>query len=527
MMSRIGPVPRSVFPLLILVIAVGAYFLFGDGSRQEPDYTLGGPILPCEPGQIETLVITRPGGQFRLDRDQAGVWRLSGSVQDYVDPQGMLGLLTVLAQARGGAVLPGTESEDHRYGFHGNDFIRLRILVEDGRESSLFLGTANPVTNRFYASGAGRPVTFTVAPELREVLAALPAKIQTRRLLPRLDRTLIREVRLRSGGRDFLLRRHHGLWWLRPIQQITWPFGFLARSYHDTYGDRLRSDAVGESWLLANDAKVRLLIYEVSDVAVKRIPPRNQQEQLRREWNLDASQWELELVGPGINPDPAAGPDSILAIALNPALEKDEVPALRWGNVLVAEGEAINTLTEPLSELVHTGAFSFLVAAADSFRLELVDPSLDGVLPLIWARPSPVGWRSFAPAGYRPAVLNDRTGKEAADLVVNLDRTSVLAVLPPVRDPAVLADRERLRLTIWLDSSPEVRNRLQVGAEPVVLEFGFLQPAALSPETTWRTQPPDGLPPVALWRPRTGQLLQVPGQLVVTGRNLRTNYIRE
>jgi hypothetical protein len=93
--------------------------------------------------------------------------------------------------------------------------------------------------------------------------------------------------------------------------------------------------------------------------------------------------------------------------------------------------------------------------------------------------------------------------------VVELDRLSCLAVFPPVEDPAVLQAQEQLRLTIVWNDPPD-RREYRVG----VLDEALLPSGAT-------VAPSDGdTGPVGLWRASDGRLLQIPGGLVITGRNL-------
>jgi len=113
--NRDGGAPRSVVILTVLVlVAAGALYLTW---QKEPtvDHTLGGFLFPVDVSDIEGLLVTRQGSQFRLDRHENEVWSLSGAVTDYVDPLAVLKLLDTLSRAVGGPLLPGTEVEDRRY----------------------------------------------------------------------------------------------------------------------------------------------------------------------------------------------------------------------------------------------------------------------------------------------------------------------------------------------------------------------------------------------------------------------------
>ncbi len=98
------------------------------------------------------------------------------------------------------------------------------------------------------------------------------------------------------------------------------------------------------------------------------------------------------------------------------------------------------------------------------------------------------------------------------DLAVNLNRIEVLAPLPPSTDPAVLQDRERIRITVfWADREQ---------SQELVVEAGYLDLERLGAGAQAVERTADGAPPVGLWFPATGKLLQIPVQLVVTARSM-------
>ena len=98
------------------------------------------------------------------------------------------------------------------------------------------------------------------------------------------------------------------------------------------------------------------------------------------------------------------------------------------------------------------------------------------------------------------------------ELMVNLDRMPILAVLPPVTDPAILSDDQRVRIHLtFVEEGPPAT---------YAFEVGFLQEDRLPPEARALVKTvPDGRA-VAFWRPEDGQLLQVESEIIVTLRNL-------
>ncbi len=71
---------------------------------------------------------------------------------------------------------------------------------------------------------------------------------------------------------------------------------------------------------------------------------------------------------------------------------------------------------------------------------------------------------------------------------------------------APLKDAERLTLQLWF------------AGEAINLEIGYLNPEFLPVGSPSLAQTEDGMPPVALWRPHLGQLIQIPGTMLTTAR---------
>lgn len=511
--NRAGSAPRSVMVLtVLLVIAAGALFLT---MRDDPapDYSLGGFLFPTEVSEIEGLLLTRQGAQIRLDRHENKVWSLSGAVSDYVDSLAVQTLLQTLAASAGGPLLPGTEIEDRRYGFNGPEAIRLTMFLTGGRSISLALGTANPVAGHFYASGAGRSGCFLVSAGLRRALSELPGTVQARILLPGVIRDKVDRLDLRRGDRDFLIERRAGRWWMLMPPEGPAFLGESIRSYQALYGDRRTTDERG-TWILASSAEVNRLIYHVSDIIVRDIKSPQQGANLKEDWGLDPPWRRVTLSGKGLNTDPTADSPDRMVISFGPALDTQTVPALRRGNVLVAEAEAIESLEQPVGQLAHRTALDIRALKADTIVLEregrrLLSGQRTGVAQTAEGRKA---WlTTFPAAGENDIMEIDRHGF-IQDLAVSLERIQVLAVLPPTRDAAVLEDRERVKITVSVGTEKDVVTK--------IIEVGYLNEDRLPAGSPPLIRTADGLAPVGLWIPADGKLLQIPGQLVVTARNL-------
>lgn len=505
---------KRAFPLLAVLTVVALAGLWWLSRDQDADLTLGGPLFPVAAERIDGLLLTRQGLQFRFDRGEDGYWSLTGAMGDYLDQGAMAALVRMLPTATGGALLPGSVPEDRRYEFNGPDAIRLRVHLDDGQDISLLLGTINPVTGNYYASGAGRDGSFPVAAPLRDKLWMLPATVQARTLLPEFDPAQVQTIRLVRSGTTHEFARVAGTWWLRldGTGRATSLAGLppLVQQYEATYADR-RRDAGGARWIMAAEQPVGQLIYEVSRIVVRDVLSPRQGAPRRTEWQLDPPWRQVELRGPGLNPDPTAPDTDAFNLAFGPPVAPDRVPVLRRDNVLLTDEVAINLLDRGLEVFVAQDALNATARHADSLVV-----AREGRRLLEAARTAaaetPEGrtaWRTTFPAAHEGLAESDRHGL-AQDLVVDLNRIPILAVLPPTDDPAVLAAAGRVRITLsW-----------QEGGRELVLESGTLQPDHLPAGAGPLARTTDDAPPAGLWFPATGKLLQIPASLVVTARSM-------
>jgi len=514
--DRSGQVPRSVLILsILLLVSASALFLLNRRSSSS-DLVLGGSLFELENTTIDGFLLTRDGGQYRFQKNDAGYWTLRGGVVDYLDQDAVSAFLRDLGLGEGGRIMAGTEIEDRRYDFNGPQSMRLTVFTTDGRQQKLSVGASNPVTGFYYASGVGRPGCFPVTEIFRNRLAALPASLQSPQLLPKFDRHLITRVELFYGAEHHVLQKFDGRWWLKQPETGLGSWGEEARAYHQFYSDRVIVKDE-ETWLLASRSRVHQVIYESSEIIINDTPdPRMAQARLQ-EFELDPPWRQVKLHGTGINPDFTESSADVLEIALGMALEDKRVPVLRRGNVLMTEGEALTMLSGSLTNFLDVGAVSFLVADCDSLwgrregktLLHAVRGEEPIVQPGLQRRPAVESWLTVYPTrSQRPKLGETSHNGISRNLIINLDRLEILKVLPPTDDARVLLDTERVVF--------EIHN----GDSMVNLEFGFLNEDLISDDLI---TPPDGLRPVGLWRPDTGQLLQVPGHPVVTMRSLNNS----
>ncbi len=523
--NRKGKAQRT--PLLLVLLLLGALGTLWLVSRrhQEVDLVLGGPLFDWRNANIEGFLLTRGGAQYRFDKNEVGYWTLKGATSDFLDQGAVENMIAELKEAKGGRVLAGTEVEDRRYEFNSTAAIRLTIFFGDRQSQTLALGVINPVTHYYYASGCGRPGSFPVSEVLFKRLSDLPSTLQLHTLLPFFARKEIQEVEFWYGEEGYRLRKIKGRWWLnQPAKGLQALENTSAIAYHQMYEDR-RLQYDGTTWLQANQAAVSLFIYQSSDITIKRFPdPRVALGRLQ-EWDLDPPWRRVKLSGTAINPDSTEASPDQLEISFGPALAGKDVPALRRGNVLMTEIEAIAVLNSPVGNFLEDRAISFLVSEGDTLRVrregKLLLKGSRGKAPVVslglHQRPAVESWHTEYPLqSQRPDLQGLSYQALVRNFIVNLDRLVILRVWPQVYDPEVLKDKERVVVEVVYSRQAD-----QSGVEPGVqrLEFGFLAgdhlpSGALAPVST-----DDGIAPVAMWNPTTGKLLQVPSHILVTMRN--------
>jgi hypothetical protein len=507
-LGRSRGVPRSAIVLGgLLIVALAALLILRPGSGPT-DLTLGGPLFELDFSRVDGLLVTKQGQQFRLDRHEGGVWALTGAVHDHVQQNAVIQLLSTLKVAQGTAILAGTSPEDRRFEFNGPDAVRLTLFAGQDEPITLALGTTNPVSHLFYASGAGREACFQVTAGIRQRLWKLPYDIQARNLLPGVTAEGLTGLTIRRGGRPTDLQQVEGRWWLAVPPEGPGAFGPVVTGYLSYYDDRLRRDD-GRDWVLAHASQVRNLVYEISNTIVRRILPAVEGEPLMVSWGLAPPLREVELLGPGLNPDPTAPDPDRMSIAFGPFLGDDGVPVLRRGNVLLTDAEAIKTLEEPLASLANRLALNIRPLSADGFALVreghlIVQGERTGTAATGEGREA---WMTTVPAVGRESLTENNRHGFTRDLVVNLGRLPILMALPPTTDPAVLLDRERLSLTLTFGTDSSARREN--------FEIGWLN-RDLFPASTFL----GAGEPVGIWFPSTGKLLQVPDGIIVTARSL-------
>ncbi len=495
--------------LLLLVVLAGVILLFFKvrTDNQRKAIILGGPLLRVQADSITGLLLTHRGAQIRLDLVGEDTWTLSGSTEDFVDPNSMKLLLADLVGAQGGSILPGTEPEDRRYDFNGPESLRLTIFTTSHDKLTLALGTVNPVTGDYYASGLGRPGCFMVNAKLQRRLVGLPRAVELKTLLPAVTARDLDTIVLGRGTNEYRLEKRKIGWWLQVPKRGLRALGADVVAYNQLYHDRLQTDSEG-TWVLASDAAVRLLVFELSKIIVREIKPAAQTADWSAKWRMSEPWRSVVFMGKGINPDPTGGDSDRLELVLGEPLGSQLIPVARRGVVLLADDQASNTLDQPLGALVSRTALGWSVLSANHLeihqegRLVLIGQRQGGTLEgdgrQQWKTPFP----TTLPKGLSPARFAGITG----EFMVELGRMKMLAPLPPVTGESPLQDRGLVEVKLsYSDSGPVAEELFQVG---------YLKPGIGS-----AAEVATGAPRVGLWHPQTGQLVQVNESLLVTVRN--------
>jgi hypothetical protein len=458
--------------------------------------------------RVDRIQVTVDGVSYRFDRLEGSLWTLGGAVHDWVDPVRMGIQLGKLAAAEGGRILPGTEPEDRRYGFNAAGSVRVALYDQDGGEERLALGEKNPVTGHVYASGAGRPGCFPVLAETRDALAGLPEAARLATLLPAIPFADLDTLTVRRGRHTDVLERHDGRWWLKVPGWDAPALPQRVRDYHRLYGDRRRQDERGR-WVMADERAVALLAYEAGQTQVKRLVPPGDAAAALARWQLAEPGRVVTLAGKGIDPDPTTGDPDHLTIGFGPPLDAQTVPAVRRGNPLLTTELALVTLEAPAGDLALATALTERALLADEIEIATAAG------PLLRMRREDRDFRNDERMQWDQVLPLPEAGAErphlvARNVVVDLDRLPILAVLPPTDSKRILRDEGRVTIVLRWNDPPRSET----------WECGLLDLDHVPGGREILAPVPKDDEPAGLWRPADGRLLQVPSTVVVTVRNL-------
>ena len=462
MAARASILPRSVWPLLLLLAAAAVWLWRGDGAEAPRRLFAVGPEL------IRELDVRGPLGRTRLVREPEG-WRLDGDRPDRVDAGELAALLDVLTTTLRGVGLDDDDLRRHPevYGLDGAGCYELRLVAADAA-ARLVIGARNPANGLFYARLDGDDTLFLVGEDLVEALHPLPNQVRARDLWPGFRRQDPDTVRLRFAGRpdwELIVRDRGGRWWLRRPSDGDARLGPVAVAYDARYDDRRRVGD-GVTWLRARDRAVETLLVYLEEARVS------------------------DFLDPPLGP-PSDGfgvrLDGGREVLYGEVLSEARVQGWRDGYIdgLVLPSTVLRQCADGLDRYLHvdlldralTGADSLAISRPDLGRIRLVNE--EGR----WRLSEPV-----APAD------PDRLELMAGDLVHFLDHAEIRGVLAPDDAPPLRAPVTTLE--VWA-TGPGVPARTEIRCSRHA-ETGT---------------------PVA-WYPGDGRVLEIPRELLIGCRTV-------
>jgi len=411
---RASAIPRSVYPLLLLLV-LAALWLWRTGA-DGPDGAR--PLFEIESGDIVSCAVRGPDAHAILTRapEIPSGWRLEGDLADVAGSEEVATLLGTLATSLGSEAVAGADwaalPED--YGLDGRSLFEVRVVAADGRRRTLRVGARNPVTGRFYATGAGRDELFTVGEDLVGTLSALPDAVRARDLWTGFAAADADTVRLRFAGReswDVAVRDAGGRWWLSRPDDGWARTGTVAARYHRRHADRRRTEA-GIDWLRLRDRELDGLLSYLERDRVRDFLPHD----------LAAPQdgFAVRVSGAG---------GLAHGIVFGETESESRVRAWRDDSPggLVMPAEVVRDGPGDLPRYLHTDVLTRGLAGADSFALARSD------LGRVSFVPGPEGWRVSTAAAMEDSARLDLMGR---DLAFYLDHLAIRRVLEPAEaDP--------------------------------------------------------------------------------------------
>jgi len=468
-----------------VLLLVAVVWLVLDG-RNGGGSGAGELLVPFEPELVDRVRVRHESNVYDIVRE-GEQWLLRGTVHDWATAPVVEDLVRRICRLTGNAELDGSDPDDAGYGFSRPEGFSVLVGTREGRETEIRFGILNPITESFYAAGAGRDAVFTVDQEARATFAELPNSVRLHSLLPAFDRSLADTVWIERRGvsETLLLIRHAGRWWLRQPAAGVSRLGTRVRGYHALYDDR-RETRDGATWLLADPAQVKRMLFEISETGLAGFgPPRHDDRYLER----------VGLLPPLRRIRCALRDGRTLAIAFGDVQDNERAAALRHDPPCLVEAQdfALTTALVPTSELVHTGAFPFLIADADSFRItHEAQHLLSGLRGL-------EQWIGVPRAGVPENLLGETIDNITGDLASGLTTLDIEEVLPPPNTLQPLVPTQRTVWHIWFSGA--------VGTREVELRFGRL---------------PDGR--AAVYYPQTGVLLRVDAGILTSFRSLFVSF---
>jgi len=463
--ARGSVVPRSVYPLLVLLVAAALWLWRGGGEPTGPRLIFDTPIE-----SIQACVVRGPNGLTSLERAPEG-WRLDGVSPDLADADGVTALLTHLVGTLRTDAVVGADwrTTSETYGLD-EDGIFAVSLTADGDTSRLRIGVQNPATGLFYATGAGSDALFMVGEDLVGNLNVLPNGVRAGMLWPGFRRDDPDTLRLRFADHDdwdLAARDPGGRWWLRTPADGWSRTGRVAHDYHVGHAGRHKTEA-GADWLRLRDREITNLLAYLEGAHVR------------------------DFLGPEATPPTRAFAVRVAGRETHEVIfgeleTENRAQAWRDGYArgLVLPGEIPRECAGGLPQYLHTDLLDRGLATADSFALSRMD------LGLVRFVNTEHGWVLTHPADSP----NPRRLKlMATDLVHLLDRLAIERVLKPTTDnPQSLP---QTTIQIWA-TGPGVPSRTVIRCG---LHADTGQPTA--------------------WYPEDGRLVQIDRNLTISCRSV-------
>jgi len=471
MATQYRRLPASLIPLIILLVAAAVWLLFFEPSVQKNDDPhSGGLLLPFLADSVARVEVTR-GGEIFLLQVLGHDWQLSGHNEagvwhDRVDSAGTEMLIRTLCESRASPVLSDSTAQRSQYGFGLPRTLTAAVTDFSGQSLIFYLGLRNPVTDRYYATGAGRSGVFTIPARVGQQLYELPGPLRLRRLWPPFQRSKVETLAIRRAGaswEELFIRSADGLWWTRLVTHRSGSVGKIVRDYDRYYSDR-RWEQGGETYWRVDERTISMLLYYCNEAKIKGFGPLpTGEEELRREGLLPPTV-SLRVV-------PQHATAALLA-AFGHVTEDGFVAGMRDGRAQIfwLTGELRDALVVPQSAFLATDVLALAWTQVDSFSLRYGEQDslrairIDGK------------WRAFLPRS-SPGVDTTLAHNACSDFAHHLERLPILVVRPPARTGIPLTKKERTVLTLW--SAPKGRGR------PKQVVFGFLEengePAAYFP----------------------------------------------
>jgi len=463
-MSQSSLIPRSVWPVLVLLLVALAWLRFGGNLDTDPVL-----LVPVDPVEIVRLQVLRADQTTELRREEGGRWSLHGSLSDHLDDGAVDDLLAGLTSVhRAGTSLDPASAAS--YGLEDEAALEVTVVAGDGRSWVFVFGVTNPVTDIAYMKDVSGGTIHLVGAGILARLHRLPDSVRAKSLWPAAGSTMaVRTVVVDRERFRWRFERDsiEQWWWHADEASITEPLT-PAAVYQEFFTDRRRVVDGGVQWR-ADDRRLRNLL-----AALDRSPVMAFHPTILSQLGIDGQTSPIGLV---------LGDGELQVSYLLGAVNQNNRLAVWRGGAsrgLDTRPDLREFADVDLSAWLHGDALTIRLAAADSFRLAM--PTVGSVVAL------PLGERGWSIAGTDDPILGD--------LAHVVDRLAMIRVLEPEANPSlVFDDQPRLTVTTW-QRGP--------GMDPVQhLEVGVSHAGDS----------------VVAWRPSDGFRAEIDRTLLVSGRN--------